>query len=180
LALNCNFIQLILFAIPWSLILAYSGSCSVFIIIWQITYFIIICYYLKLKLIIINTNINSFRRELGNQNIIQLLKSLQSIHNEIKEFNNNYWSKFLFWYCIIFIQIIALLVYQTLFAKLNIMLRLIYIYSALNGYLFLIVPLNSASSLVMEANKSHLFVNYLFLKYNKFINVHNKIKVKSL
>jgi hypothetical protein len=104
------------------------------------------------------------------------MKTLQLIHREIKEYNNNYWSQFLFWFCITFIQINAIGFYQILFANLNIVLRLIYIYGELVTCFMLYIPLNSASSVVIEAKNSYKLLTNLFIN-NNFINFHCKIKV---
>ena len=181
LALNNTLPQLILYSIPWSLLLSYSATCAARINIWQMIYFTIICYYLKIKLISIIKNKNQLRMfgsyRMRNINIIKILKTLQSIHREIKEYNNNYWSQFLFWLCITFIPINALLIYQIIFAKINIIMRLLYIYAAIFIISMLYFPLNTASSLSTEANNLHKVMIGIFLRNNKYLNFHIKLKV---
>jgi hypothetical protein len=175
LAINGNFQQLILFSIPWTLLLTYSAICIFQNILWQLIYFKIICYYLKIKLRIINKKIISFR--IRKFNIILAIKSLQSIHSEIKEYNNNYWSEFLFWLCITFTPINAFGAYQLFFVNYNILISLVYIYAILLTSFMLYYPLNSASSVVVDANKSYKHLMNTYIKNSIIIKFSDKLKV---
>ena len=61
-------------------------------------YFYIICYYLKQKLQFINNYTRFKRKSLfrNNFNTMSIIYSLHSLYGEIHNFNNTYWSKFLF------------------------------------------------------------------------------------
>jgi hypothetical protein len=102
----CSGIPLIINSTPslywveffWSLLLTVFGYHSININFSQMTYFYIICLYLKLKLRNANNIINkSFDRKykMTNYKMKNILKSLDSIISEINTNNNDLWSKYL-------------------------------------------------------------------------------------
>jgi hypothetical protein len=64
--------------------------------------------------------------------MIQKILSIMTLINkiqEIKEFNDNRWFKFLFWFLAAIISIQKFSLFNALFGKLDIILKIIYIYS---------------------------------------------------
>ena len=94
-----SLIQLLFITIPW--IISYGFWCYFLanFIVYQNSYFFIICYYLKIKIKSFNKEISTVMKSRKGKTRIQFLsiiRSFNSIHNEIKEFNENYWSEYLF------------------------------------------------------------------------------------
>ena len=89
---NFSFKQLIIFGIPHSILLGITCFHIYNIIVSQIVYFYIICYYLKLKLKLINDYMR-FKLKSKSRTKITLIKiiyCLHSIYGEIHDFNCNY------------------------------------------------------------------------------------------
>src|SRR5258708_1230751 len=54
LAINGTYTQVFIYAIPWSIHYSYATLFSSIAYAWQLVYFYLICYYLKIKLKTIN------------------------------------------------------------------------------------------------------------------------------
>jgi hypothetical protein len=167
--------------IPWVLLFALFIYFSSNFIVYQILYFYLICYYLKIKLINENSRIKNLTRSrsrINNSKIKQILNSLNSIHSEIDEFNANHWNKFLFWILILIIMTMDFTIFTVLFGRINIFLKLVGLYSVLIFMSLLVFLLNIASSISYEANNSYKLLIKLFALNGKLnINKTDKIKV---
>ncbi len=166
--------------IPWVLLFALFIYFSSNFIVYQIIYFYLICYYLKIKLINENSRIKNIiysRSRINNSRIKLILNSLNAIHSEIDEFNSNYWNKFLFWILILDIIIIDFTIYSVLFGRLNIFLNLVGLYIVLTFISLLVFLLNIASSVSYEANNSYKLLIKLFALNEKLI-ITKTIRIK--
>jgi hypothetical protein len=179
LIINSSF-ELYLIQIFWILLFtAYNYFCAT-INFSQMTYFYIICLYLKLKLRNANNSIRkSFEKKykMNNYRMKNILKSLNSIISEINAYNYAFWSKYLMVVLIIVIIALDLLLFQSIFGKMNFFLKIILFYGSCSIFSFLMVLINTASSLSFEANKSYKLLNKLFITDNKQISIRMRIKV---
>ncbi len=145
------------------------------------TYFYIICLYLKLKLRNANNSIrNSFDRKcrITNYRTKNILKSLNSIISEIDTYNNDLWSKYLMIVLMSIITVFDILLFQSIFGKISFLFKIILFYISCLVFLFLIILINTASSVSFEANKSYNLLNKMFITNNKQISIRIKIKVR--
>ncbi len=144
-------------------------------------HFFIICLYLKLKLINANNSITKTLRKvlykMSNHRMKNILKSLNSIISEINTYNNDFWSKYLMIVLIIFIIALDLLLFQSIFGKMNFFYKMILFYVSCSSFSLLMILINTASSVSFEANKSYKLLNKWFITYNKQISIRMRIKV---
>jgi hypothetical protein len=181
LAINSSIIQMIFLSFPWSIIAAYGTYCITQIIIWQMIYFNIICYYLNLKIIFLNEiilNIKS-RKIHANSNTNKILIKLHKIHREILDCNNNYWSIFLFWTCLIFTEIFALMIFLIIFIK-DVLIQNLIIYSIPISSVAILYPINSCCFLYRNITKSGNYLMNLYLNNNRILSISTKFKVCKL
>jgi hypothetical protein len=148
----------------------------------QMTYFYIICLYLKLKLRNANNSITkSFDRKfkMTNYKMKNILKSLDSIISEINIHNNDFWSKYLMIVLMLIITVIDLVLFESLFGKMSLFFKIILFYISIVLFLLLIILINTASSVSFEAKKSYKLLNKLFITFsnNKQISIRMRIKV---
>jgi hypothetical protein len=148
----------------------------------QITYFYIICLYLKLKLRNTNNSITkSFSRKfkMTNYKMKSILKSLDSIISEINIHNNDFWSKYLMIVLMLVTIAFDILLFQSLFGKMSLFFKITFFYASCLVFLSLIIMINTASSVSFEAKKSYNLLNKLFITIsnNKQIWIRMKIKV---
>ncbi len=179
LIINSSF-ELYLIEIFWVLLFTVYTYFCVNIIFSQMTYFYIICLYLKLKLINANNSIRkSFEKKykMNNHRMKNILKPLNSIVSEINTYNNDFWSKYLMVVLIIVIIALDLLLFQSIFGKMNFFLKMILFYSSCSAFSLVMILICSASSVSFEANKSYKLLNKLFITYNKQISIRMRIKV---
>ncbi len=146
----------------------------------QMTYFYIICLYLKLKLRNANNSITkSFDRKykMIYNRMKNILKSFDSIISEINTYNNDLWSKYLMIFLVLLVVFIDLILFQSIFGKMNLFFKIILFYCAFIAFLILIILINTASSVSFETKKSYKLLNKLFIafKTNK-ISISVKIK----
>jgi hypothetical protein len=173
-------ISLILIEIFWVLLFTVDIYFSVNITFSQMTYFYIICLYLKLKLRNANNSIRkSFEKKykMSNHRMKNILKLLNSIISEINTYNNDFWSKYLMIVLIIFTIALDLVLFQSIFGKMNFFIKMILFYASCSSFSLLILLINTASSVSFEAKKSYNLLNKLFIIYNKQISIRMRIKV---
>ena len=87
---SINLLISTLIKVAWSLFYTVWLHYVISIMFYQFTYFLILCYYLHLKL-------NQINRRLVNKekNIYQIIRELTEVYEEISHYNSTYWSKFL-------------------------------------------------------------------------------------
>src|ERR1700743_2535863 len=97
------------------------------LLIFQLLYYYIIVYYLKYKLISINTFIKELARNnnkrKNNLFIIEVIRDLYDTYFDINEYNNNYWSKYLLIIWITFGTIISFVGFLALNSYVNIIIK---------------------------------------------------------
>jgi hypothetical protein len=173
LIINSSF-ELYLIEIFWVLLFTVYYYFCANITFSEVTYFYIICLYLKLKLI--NAN-NSMRKvfekkyKMNNYKMKNILKSLNSIISEINTYNNDFWSKYLMIVLIIVTIGLDLNLFQSIFGK------MILFYCSCSAFSLLMILINTASSVSFDANISYKLLNKLFITYNKQISIRTIIKV---
>ncbi|CAG2115641.1 unnamed protein product, partial [Medioppia subpectinata] len=96
LAMNATFGEFVFLVIPGVFIYTCYVLFSAGFLVYQIAYFHIICFYLRLKLKRINHKLRKvlMSSEMTNINIFG---NLNAIHKEIIGCNDNFWSEYLLW-----------------------------------------------------------------------------------
>ncbi len=147
----------------------------------QMTYFYIICLYLKLKLRNANNGITkSFEKKykMTYYRMKNILISLDSIISEIETYNNDFWSKYLMFVLVLVIIVLDMSLFEAVFGKMNLFFKIIMFYVSIVIFLLLMILINTASSVSFEANKSYKLLNKLFITIDKNrISIAIKIKV---
>jgi hypothetical protein len=173
-------LSLVLIEILWILLFTFCGYYCAHINLSQMTYFYIICLYLKLKLRNANNSIRKCfekKYKMANRRIKNILISLNAIISEINIYNNDLWSKYLMIVLIIMIITLDLVFFEAIFGKMNLFLKIILFYASSIFFLLLIILINTASSVSFEANKSYKLLNKMFITNNKQISIRMRIKV---
>ena len=114
---------------------------------------------------------------MNNYRMKNILKQLNSIISEINAYNYDFWSKYLMVVLIIVIIALDLVLFQSIFGKMNFFLKMILFYGSCSIFSLLMILINTASSVSFEANKSHKLLNNLFVTHNKQISIRMRIKV---
>jgi hypothetical protein len=166
----------------WTLLFTVFSYHSFNINFSQMTYFYIICLYLKLKLRNANNSITkSFegKYKMNNYKMKNILKSLDSIISEINIHNNDFWSKYLMIVLMSVIINFDILLFESLFGKMSLFFKIIIFYMSILLFLLLIILINTASSVSFEAKKSYKLLNKLFITIgnNKQVSIRMRIKV---
>jgi hypothetical protein len=97
--MHCSLKEIIFFGIPWSILFTICIHFACNIQIWQITYFYLICYYMKIRVYNLNNSNKSKMKQkckISNRSINSMLAAFNSIYNQINEYNITFWSKYLF------------------------------------------------------------------------------------
>ena len=117
----------------WTLFLTVFGYHSFNINLSQMTYFYIICLYLKLKLRNANNSITKCfekKYKITNHRIKDILISLNSIIWEINIYNNDLWSKYLLIVLLLVIIIMGLALFQSIFGKMSFFFKMLFFYGS--------------------------------------------------
>ena len=162
--------EIILFAIPWSII----SDISVFYLtnhyVFNSLYFLVICVYFKLKLKHLNNEIENRIKMKSRKfdEIHKLLKLLDSVHSEISKHNNLYWSKFNFLFCAMISIIVNLYLFQSFFGEMLWFLRIIFLYLTLIMTVLMTFYLKTNAIVFNEANKAFKSLTKLYIEYNQW------------
>jgi hypothetical protein len=131
LILNSS-LPLILVEVFWVLLYTYFSFS--FNINWsQMTYFYIICLYLKSKLKNANNSIRKgFEKKfkMTNHRMKNILKTLDSIIFEINTYNNDFWSKYLMFVLMLVIIAFDIVLFHSLFGKMSLFFKIILFYAS--------------------------------------------------
>jgi len=181
IALNCSLYEFIFYVIPWSLLYTISSHYSTLFHVYQMTYFYLICYYLKFRLKTINSQImnqiNSLKR-VNERTLENIIQSLNRLYIDIVQYNDTIWSKYLFWVLALFITLINASLYLVLFGEIGLILKVVMTYGLSFCILLLISLINIASSVAFEANKAYQLLNKLIIAdRNLRIKISRKFQV---
>jgi len=127
------------------------------------TCFHINCYYFNIKLSQLNNEKLKLTNNPKNTNVKLIIQTLDKIYTEIREYNDNYWSKFLFWILVFLNMTINLCLSLGLFGNINLILKISLLYGCFCGTILLIILLSTASSVSSKANKSYELLNRLYI-----------------
>ena len=176
---KCGSVETLIYATPHAIYLAVWGHIFWNIFGYQFMYFYIICKFLKIRLKRIKESV--IRMKCGKQFIRlgSLLSSLNSLYIEINEYNTSYWSKFLLNLWLTFGTGIVSISRTVIFIKLPTLMLIILSYTLLAYWSLFLFFIFTASSVNSEANKSHKYLNSLFVmnRYNSSIFGRRKYKV---
>ncbi len=181
---NCSLGHILFPGIPWFIFfMLYVYHIADFLLI-QMTYFYIICYYLRLKLRNINNEIEiNIRRNIKHSEFHALVKYfmryLNILYLEIKEYNDNYWSTFLFLFIFLLSTCINALLYKSIYGISNTYLVLAIRYYAIICTFLILVLFFIASSVCKEANRSYKLLNKLYVS-NMGLKFANSTRFKAM
>jgi hypothetical protein len=172
--------QSLIFGIPWSLLFAVSSHYTFCSHVWNLTYFYLICYYLKFKIRNINNAIQFYtkRRNIERENLKQILETLTSIYSEIHEYNKIYWSKFAVILLVFFVTFMNTVLFLVLFNEMHIILKLSLSYAFFLSFAIITFFLKTGSSVSYEISKSYKLLNELSIACAGKIQILMHIKVK--
>ena len=156
--------------------LIYGLANSLFTALWvhycwnilgyQCMFFLIMCQYLKLKMIKLNTDILSMLSGKKFISIKNILDSYDELYREINEYNTTYWSKFLFILWTIFGIAIVFILNLLIFKPVHIFNRIILVYVVVIMTIVYALILGTASSVNLLINRYKDF-NKLFISSSK-------------
>ena len=170
LIISFRWYQLILFGLPWCFAYSLTLYFALKIFTYQILYIFVTCFYFKTKLRQINKAFidkTKFKSRRFTE-ILDLIKKLNSIYNEIEEFNRNYWSKISLSYIRSLGLVSNLMFYLSIYGSIDVFLIIIFSYMGINLFLLFIFYLKINAMVSSEAFKAYRTVNNLYLEYNEF------------
>ena len=146
---------------------------------YEFIYFYILCRYLTFKLKNLNQCLRRMKTEIQMRRIGSILNAFDDLYSEIKEYNATYWSKILLnlWLCQGTANVI--LFFSALNSKVDLILRLILMYTSVVGLFIFVIMITIAASVNREANISYKLMNSLFAR-NRDKSFRRRFKVSIL
>jgi len=138
-------------------------------IVWQITYFCVISYFVTIKLRRVNDNVKLrmlCRFKINSRFVNNISNTLNSLYSEINIYNSNVWSKFLFFVWVTICSIINTLIRTVMYGDTIIILKILFGFVEIMFSVSLILILNNASSASYEAFKSYKILNSYLVSSN--------------
>ncbi|HEY6437597.1 MAG TPA: hypothetical protein VIY47_13475, partial [Ignavibacteriaceae bacterium] len=158
---NFSVKQFLMFGILHSILWGFSCYYVITIIVSNIVYYYIICYYLKLRIKAINDSIgNKLKSQTRvNINFIEIMNSFNEIYEEIHEYNTTYWSKYLFCLWISLVSIINFVAYPSIFGEMQFINRFLASYVSVLFSTILLKVIKTASLVFYETKKTYKLLN---------------------
>jgi hypothetical protein len=181
LFINFNYSDLINYGILSAIIYFFWASSIAPVITFSILYYLIVCYYCKIRFKSFNDYLNSLRDEkirafINYKTIDQLIKDHNSICSDIKNYNK-FWQKYYIalTYTLIPINLLSLqllcfedLLFPVFFSTLSCFLGTIISHLMINSI---------TASITSEASKSYKSLHEFYLQMNYSLNIRRKLNV---
>ena len=182
--LSASLTNAVLFGIPNGLLLSMFGFHFWEVIGYQLVYIHFVCKYLKLKTDELNGRLSKLSdRQLINtfRAIEAILKSFDSLHKEINEYNETFFSKLYLMFWLTFGSATVFYLYVLIFNDMLLYVRIYLIYFLSIFMAIFLFVIFTASSVNSTAFESYIHLNRLFVFTTKVQNsnsfrVHTKIK----
>jgi len=121
--INCSILNTVIYGIPHTIPFTLACYYVYSINIWQVEYFYIICYYVKVKLKQFNQIISNklkSKKKINRRFNQSIISSLNSLYFKINAYNTNFWSKYLLSIWLILGSVIIDSLYFIIFVPMNI------------------------------------------------------------
>ena len=180
--LYCSPLEIFIFGIPNSILLAFQGYSMVESIINHCIYFELLCYYLEIKTKSLN---NSIHKKRNSMMFLRFAHSMDSLFREINEYNNTFWSKLLLLNWLNLGGAATLFLFISLFKSLLLLEKIVFTYFGVFYSSLFLLFIFKASAVNYEVNKSYKSLNSIIayqskqlLHKNKSIKLSIKSKIK--
>ena len=182
---NYSLLEIIIYGTPPTLTLYYMALQLNNILITQFMYFYILCQYFRMKCKNLCKSIEQMRCGIRFLKINEILQSFDALYREISEYNDTYWSKFLFCFWGTFGTAIINLLMTVFLAEIPTLVAIVNFYCMIFiSFQFLVIVLSAASVNRMEY-KCYQTCNSLFVsqinyktRLSKIMRARPKFKVK--
>ena len=151
------------FGLPNGILFGLIARYTLGLSLWQMTYFYIVCYYLKLKLNSLNKRLT---KPMNNQNILQTINSFNRLYLEISDYNKTYFSKYLFAVWLLMGSVIMFDTCAIIFIDFAFIVKFTIIYTLIMICLIFVMIILTAASVNSLANKSHHLFNQQFIYHS--------------
>lgn len=147
---------LVIVGLPHTILWALWINHLIGIMVWQTAYYYVITYFLNLKLKSVNQRLAKKlmdTNDKSNANTLSLnvMRQLNRTYSEIREYNRNYWSKYLGVFWMTYSSIIAAHIYIGFFSEMNVVLKITMNYYLVTYVSILIFVIRISSAITIES-----------------------------
>ena len=186
---NATLVETLVFGVINSILHSLYAYYTFNILLFHGFYFNIICYFIRIKIKVINETL--LEKNVSKTISVKICKSIDLIYTEINDYNSIFWSKYflIFWTTLGTLNVFLL--YITLFVDVVIIYKLMFFYVFTLYLVFFLFVILSALSVNKEANITYKILNSLFVfhysnknlvyfrnKRTKNLNLMMKFKVR--
>ena len=166
---------MVLFASFHCILTAINGYYVNCIITWQLVYYMIIVYYLWLKIQSINHKLIGIKK--GKTNINQIMRKLYDILTEIGDYNRIYWQYFLAIYWFLITIFITIALYMTFYIQIFFIIN-DFVFILFVEFLLTLVFIIHYSATLYNQNKTLYKHFHSYSLQNKvYVSLATKLKV---
>ncbi len=158
--------EFLVFGIPWSLNCAVWCTYGSNIILSQILGFYLICEFCKQRLRAINEHLLRMKLakiDVNERNAKLLLHSIDRVYGDIKTYNDEYMSQFLFMNLANFLVTFNSFLYNGIFGNFSTGLQSVLAIYSLNSFVAFSFPIHTASVVHTEANRAYPLICSIIL-----------------
>ena len=176
-----SFNEVLLYGLPATLMMFFESLHFWSFLGYQYVYYYLVCKYLGIKLKNSNENLILVRKEGEQCKIRKILKTLNAIYCEIKEYDSTYLSKFLLNVWLLIGLIFIILFYVDIFITFELLVKVMIHYVTLLYFFLFIFTITTAASINYSNRKTYKLLNCLYLVLPLSVNRGNiltKYKVR--
>ena len=165
-----------IYGVFWSFVVLINVNSYQNSLTFYLFYFKVVCYYFKLKLrrknMILKSAVNKLNRQFK---IMKMIGDLNKIYNEIDQFNNEFWARFLSINLTFYLIYISDLFYSSFLGQLDMFSAVTLGFFFSFNLLILLLFISSTASMSSEAEKANSLIYKIYLFENH--SLRRKIKV---
>lgn len=182
--LKSSTLEVIVFGVPNAFFFALIGYHGFYILLLHGFYFYLICCYLDIKITEKNATILRLIQKPRGTNQT-LFKSLYAIYDEIFDYNDSFWSKYLLTLWLTLGAINVILLFSSIYSDMILFFRIIFVYVLVMLTIFFSVILLGAAKINTQSITSYKLLNSLHVSICKsnelsytYLKIPRKIKAK--
>jgi len=161
--INTSLSTTLAYGLPAAIHLGFSGNVFLNMLGYQCLYFYMVCKYLRMKFKALKLQLISSRNKKQTRSVMKIIRSFTSIASEIQDYDDSYFSKFLFNFWFVYSLAIVLLLNIVIFGGLSLSIKCVLAYILIIYFAIFLFTIMTAASINYHAKKMYSPLNSLYV-----------------
>jgi len=183
-AINTSLSTTLLYGVPAAIHLTLTGHYFWNVLGYQFLYFYLVCKYLIMKFVSLNCQVASSRDSKHQGMMMNMIRSFTRVCQEIQDYDESYFSKFLFISCFLYSSAIVIFLNIEIFSDVPFTLKIVIFYIMIIQVSIFLITIMTAASVNYHAKKMYCHLNSLFISYLNYPSIddmnHHLLMIKMI